>query len=570
MKKIVLHAALLAGAAYVYMQIPASAQRPKLATWMPGGALLYLESPDFRQLLSEWDASKVKTDWLASGNYETFSRSNLLLKLSEVYDQYSKAAGFEPALKSALEIAGTDSALALYEMRNVEFLYVTRLNESVLTKAELWAMREKFEQRQAAGTSFYLRTDAASGRTVAFTFTRGYLFLATRDDLMAEALQLLAGESNPSIATDRWYREAAAAAAEPGELRLVMNLEALVKSTYFRSYWIQRNASAVRQYWAGVADIRRTGEGLVESRTFLRAPDAAAEAARGSVSGLVPLAPPEAGLYKASGVSDPAEAAALVAAKLIGPQTQRVTDWRFAPLPARFDNRAGSEADLETRIDDQPLPADPGVADAIAAIGSMLRANGATATLLVQSSAPAGRPFVLTPSVIVVEGGNDWDGNAVRATLSTAVGRVWTSARIGAGWTPSTAGGHAVHHMDGPGNLIVATRGRLLLLGNDRGTLAQVLDRAAEPALNTPVTYAAAFRHFRERENYDRMMRALDSGAPGAVPFGLEFGRGGPAFFSGNIASLSSALSAVRELRIEQSDTGAVTTQTVVYTITTR
>ena len=117
-------------------------------------------------------------------------------------------------------------------------------------KSQLWAVRGKFEQRQAGGVSFYLRTDPASKRTVAFAFAKGYLLLATRDDLLAQALELLAGGGNPSVASDRWYREATAAAPNSGELRLVMNLETLVKSVYFRSYWVQRNASTLRRYWA--------------------------------------------------------------------------------------------------------------------------------------------------------------------------------------------------------------------------------------------------------------------------------------------------------------------------------
>lgn len=49
---------------------------------------------------------------------------------------------------------------------------------------------------------------------------RAALLLSTRDDLLAQSLELLAGGGNPTIANDRWYREAAAAAApNTGELR---------------------------------------------------------------------------------------------------------------------------------------------------------------------------------------------------------------------------------------------------------------------------------------------------------------------------------------------------------------
>ena len=64
-----------------------------------------------------------------------------------------------PGLQSVIEIAGTDSALALYEIHEVEFLYISRIDDAGLAKSQLWAIRDKFEQRQAGGVSFYLRTD---------------------------------------------------------------------------------------------------------------------------------------------------------------------------------------------------------------------------------------------------------------------------------------------------------------------------------------------------------------------------------------------------------------------------
>ena len=82
MKIAVLTALLLSTAGLVFLQTTPSAT--KLATLMPSGALLYLEAPDFGRLLRDWDASKVKADWLESANYEVFSRSNLFTKLQEV------------------------------------------------------------------------------------------------------------------------------------------------------------------------------------------------------------------------------------------------------------------------------------------------------------------------------------------------------------------------------------------------------------------------------------------------------------------------------------------------------
>jgi hypothetical protein len=559
---------LLSAATYVFLQTTSPA--PKLATLMPSGALLYLEAPDFGRLLREWDASNVKADWLASDNYAVFSRSNLFTKLREVYGQYAAAAGFMPGLQSVIEIAGTDSALALYEIHEVEFLYISRIGDAGLAKSQLWAVRDKFEQRQAGGVSFYLRTDPASHRTVAFAFAKGYLLLATRDDLVAQALELLAGGSNPSVASDRWYRDSTAQppgpAQDSGELRLVMNLESLGKSVYFRSYWVQRNASAIRRYWAGVADVKRTGGDVVESRLFLRAPDAPepAPAAGDSaeVSGLLALVPPEAGVYKASRVGESSEVARLIVQKLIGPHTQPARDWREAPSAVSPDSRAGSEADLETRIDEQPLPSDAGIADSVAVTRAMVDRTGVRALLLVQSSSPAAGTFVQMPAVIVLQGAADWDGDSVARSLTGAAEKLWTTSQLGAGWVSGTAGRHPMERLDGLGTLVFAHSGRLLFLGNDVQLLTAVLDRIGTSPANGALTYAAGFRHIRERASYERVMAALDFTSSAGRANGSD---GAPAFFSGNVASLSRVLSKIAEIRITEEERGSITVQTVVY-----
>ena len=550
-KALLLGMLLLAAGGYVFLQTMAPA--PRLATLMPSGALLYLESPNFGRLLRDWDQSKVKADWLESENYAVFSRSNLFTKLGEVYGQYGEAAGFAPGLKGVAEIAGTDSALALYGIRDVEFLYVSRVADGDLMKSELWAVRDKFEQRQAGGVSFYLRTDTASRRTVAFAFTRGLLLLATRDDLMAQSLELLAGgrpgSEVSSVASDRWYRDATAAASSDfGELRLVMNLEALVKSEYFRSYWVQRNASAVRRYWAGVADVKRSSGDITETRVFLRAPEQVAAA--GVASELPALVPSEAGMYRASAIEDASSVAALIVQKLIGPQTQRARDWRYAPMAESPDVHAGSEGDLETRIDEQPLPEDAGIADSQAAARGMVEKGGARSVLLVEATSPAAGTFVQVGSVIVLAGAQDWERDSVRSALSAAAGKLWTTSQLGAGWV---SGGAGVERLKGLGTLLFAERGRLLFLSNDERLLGAVVSRSG--SAGGAFSYVAGVRHLRERANYERVMGALDFGSAGR----------GPTFFGGNIGSLSQVLAGVTEVRVTEEERGGNTVQTVVY-----
>jgi len=286
---------------------------------------------------------------------------------------------------------------------------------------------------------------------------------------------------------------------------------------------------------------------FTERRVFLSTPDAAI-AEGGDVAGLLALVPTEAGMYKAWPAVDPA----IIVEKLIGPQPERVRDWREAPEGVSPDMRAGSEGELETRIDEQPLPRDAGISDSISAVREMVAKAGGRTLLLVQSSAAASGPFVRTPAVIVIEGAAEWDPDAVRGGLAAAAGKLWTTGQLGARWVS----GNAFERLDGLGTLAFAIRGRRLFLGNDPALLAAVLARGGSAPAGPAFTYAAGFRHARERANYGRVMSALDFTSAGGSA---------PNFFSGNIASLSDVLSTIAEIRMTEERRGGVTYQTVIY-----
>ena len=160
------------------------------------------------------------------------------------------------------------------------------------------------------------------------------------------------------------------------------------------------------------------------------------------------------------------------------------------------------------------------------------------------------------PTVVVLQGQAAWTRDAVRAALSGAAGDLWSTAQLGAGWTSATAGRHAVDRLDGLGTLAFAIDGRRLFLANDLPLLASVLDRTAIAPPARPLTYAAGFRHSRESGNYNRIMAALD--------FGSARGEG-PAFFSGDLASLGRTLASISEISITRAETNGATAETVSY-----
>jgi hypothetical protein len=347
-----------------------------------------------------------------------------------------------------------------------------------------------------------------------------------------------------------------------------MNLESLVKSVYFRSYWVQRNVSTIRRYWTGVTDVNRSGGNITETRVFLRSPDAepASESGSSTVSGLLPLVPPEAGFYKAWTGSESSATAELIVEKLIGRQPKRERNWEDAPYGVSLENRAGGEADLETHIDERPLPSDTAVLDSLAVVRTMVEKSAARTVLLVQSTSTTDGLFIRMPTVIVLEGTENWDPDSVRNALVTAVGSLWTTSQLGARWIAGTAGRHAIERLDGLSELMFVNRGKRLFLSNDATLLAGLLDRAGAVPSASAFAYAAGFRHARERGNYERIMKALDfNGNPGGLQEGHADNK--PPFFSGNIASLSQILSQVSEIRITEEEKAMATVQTVLYQI---
>lgn len=120
-----------------------------LSKYVPAGPLLYLEAKDFSKLVGDWSSSPEKERWLQSDNYEVFSRSRLFLRLKGAGDQFAAAAGLPPDMNLLPQVAGERSALALYDIGNLQFLYITYLPSAKSMQTTLWQMRAKFEPRNA-------------------------------------------------------------------------------------------------------------------------------------------------------------------------------------------------------------------------------------------------------------------------------------------------------------------------------------------------------------------------------------------------------------------------------------
>ena len=540
------------------VQQPAQPAMP-LSKFVPAGAMLYLEAKDFRSLLSDWNASPEKLHWTGSPGYDVFSQSRLYLRLSAAGDQFAVAAGIPPDEKFLSQVAGDHSALAIYDIGKLQLLYITHLESARSMQTALWETRSKFEPRSVGNTTFYVRRDEQSEREVAFAVSGDYLLLATRADLLAGALQLMSAGNVRSVETEPWWLQATRAAKEPGDLRMVLNLEKIVPDGYFRTYWVQQNITDLSQYSAGASDLVRDGKMYTEQRVLIRKseverlPSREAFAAAGDLSG---IAPPEAGWFETVAAPGSSDSFELLKTKLLEPHVSTVSDQRTAPAVQLTNGETGSGADLETRIDEPVVSRE--ASKEKSALQALIENTGLRASLQVQSTSrdPSG-VFVRTATAVALVADNSWNENEVRSALAAFVRPSLTASELGTTWQQRSG----YQELDGLMPLLVATRANYLLVANNPALMQALLANLERKHEQQPAQYVAVYRHDRERENFKRLSDVVDR------PAAHTDGNAGnePQFFSGTVASVSGSLGRVaRETVIVRSE-GDKTRQTVTY-----
>ncbi len=567
-----------------------------MASMLPEGALLTIESPDFSALLKRWNDSPEQRSWLSSDNFSAFSNSRLFGRLNDARAEFEAVAA-PPGAKASLdggflaEVAGARSIFAWYDVGQLEFLYVSEITPAQAGNLSLLKNRSAYTARQAGNATFYLRKtsdraaaasaeegSAAQGnaRTIAFAEIEQngshLLLLGTREDLVANALLLMqhatGAETVHSVAQEAWFSEADAALDPAGpapNLHMVLNLDRIVPLPYFRSYWVQQNITEMKQYRAAVSDLRLGPAAFQEERALLlkSTDDIAEDPALGDLAALAPAG----GVFRAVASADADSAVSAVEEKLLGQTSDAPLPETDAPDPSLDTPQSGSGADLETRID-APTPHPERVADQ--PLSAVFQQAGLRSLLTWSSaSAPpqADALWIRIHSAVVLHAANPWNLSAIEAALQTSVRGNLTTGGLGVVFSPAGGADGTIYTLSGPRPLYLATHGTLLLLADDRAVLEGMLGKAAHFPATTPPseigpTRMAAFDHNTERGPFGRLTALVDgtnhSPDPGAPP-------AAPAFFSGNLRSLSNAFAPMTRQEFSERRQGSMLRQTVVY-----
>jgi hypothetical protein len=586
-------AALATAGLWALLQTAAPAS-PQLTAMLPQGALLTIESKDFDGLLKRWNDSPEKASWLKSDNYGAFSRSRLFGRLGDAQSEFAKAAGLPPDMSFLNEVAGRESVFAWYDIGQLEFLYISKLPAGGPDRTRLVEMRGKFSARKVGGQTFYLRTTGNGGaqtgaeqdqdagtsrpRTVAFATSGDWLLLATREDLMVGALTLMAAQGKPApdgvqpISTEPWFAEARAAAKEPGDLRMTLNLEKIVRTPYFRSYWIQQNVTEMTQYRSAAADLYMDSENFREERVLLQKIPQKNTAAPVDLATLTALLPDHAGVYRAVAAPPVDDAVQSVDQKLLGRGIGSFEDARVAPAADVSVRGAGTTSDLETRIDAAPV-VHPAAGSQSADLRQSLNSAGLSGMMTVsRTNEPVDGIWVPFQSAVVLSAGKDWDAAALQSALKEMLAAHLTASSLGLAWKPVKTKAGAYFELSEARPLEMAVRGKICILSDNPGLMLEMLGhlsqagRGREKKSNgetRETTLIAGFDLAQERPGFARWTALVDRTNSGA---GSKDGASGePGFFSQNMLGLTNVFTPLESERMVESRDAAVTRQTVVY-----
>lgn len=509
-----------------------------LADFAPQGGLLAVESPDFATLLKTWMSSAEEQRWIASDNYAGFSRSRLFAQLGDAQNQFVATAGLPLDANFAQQIAGQQSLLVLYDIHDLEFLYITKMPAGEAEKTPLLELRPKFEERKVGDTSFYVRTDGDPARTVAFAVRGDYLLLATSSDRMAAALELMQQHSDRTLKSEGWYANSVAAAARaPGDLRMTLNLAKIVPSPYFRSYWVQQNVTQMKQYSAGLSDLYREAGVFREERVLLKS-DAEQKFLSADLTPVLAYAPAKSGVYRATAEPDAAMVLAQMQDKVLDRMPAAIRDAHQAPVADLSEPQAGDTTSLEERID-EPVVVSAARSTQLNPLRDYLNTMPVKAMLVYSASEVPANGLTTVHGAVALAAVGPWDAAGLQNAISAAMAPKISVGAAGLSWQTQKSGNLQWMELNGMQPLALAVSGNIFVLASDRATLLQMLNAAAAAPHSALVAgTAAGFDHGSERVTFTNLTETLDQYHPDKAAAKKAAGNP-PPFFAGNMASLS-------------------------------
>ncbi len=316
-----------------------------LANLMPKGAVVYVQSKDLTSQLKAWYLSPAHKRYFASSNYNAFSQSRLFLKFQERVQEFESATGIVLSEDGFASVVGGESALALYDIGELEFVFTTELPQAKLASSILAQKGDKLSTRKTAGITYYLKSMKAEGgaesRTFAVAIVGSRGIVATSEVLMQRALKNNADAKSEDKLLDTVLDSAKQAEGFTShDVTLWLDQAVLNKDRYFRNYWIHNNLAELKAINKVLIDLEIASDKLLEKRWLFNS-EIAASTKESTLEQLLKFAPNSAQLVSVR-QADGKNISQTLDAVIFGPKRA------IAPLeagynPATSDSNSGEE-----------------------------------------------------------------------------------------------------------------------------------------------------------------------------------------------------------------------------------
>lgn len=583
------------------------AEQLKLAAVMPRGAMLYVQASDLSALMKRWLASGVRDQFYKSASFTAFSKSRIYLKLEERKTDFETAIGFGLDENRLAELAGGASAVAIYDIGNLELVLVTEVARARAVTTTLFKRAPQFAERQAGDGVYYVRDVTTDGgrlnQQFCFAHVDGKLIITTTEGLMIRAIANSRAASGDSLIADVIATAEQSKGFAAHEATMWLDQARLNRNRHFNSYWIHNNVgdptpAGLSSIESGLIDLRFTRDGMTEQRWF-RMSDGGPKTGDGGLSGeqaseLIRFAPADAHLIELHPGAAGQELTGAVSQALFGRLADQSWSAPEAPdrtRPSRDSARGERYRNLDSRfdvdVDDEQAPArgpgaSRGLADGVPKASMRSDFSTAMSALLtsvspsgycelVRSKSEVGKPFVGFERAVIVEmksSGLDRAG-LERAVVDELRARFIVGGEAsGLEWQDADSVRYVAQSLSEQ-SAAYALSGNHLVLASSREFARDILRAASRPAsqaarIEGSVAFYGVVRVGDAKPVFDKLMSKLDGKTNPADQDNSEETGGDIKFFSANLSTLIAA-SAVREVRVRRERVGAILLEEVVY-----
>ncbi len=519
-----------------------------IAAVLPPGAMIYLESRDFLGQLQRWSDSRVKQRWLDSESFSQFEKSRLYLRLNEKLQEFNAIAGVSVDLPLVRSLAGGQAGLGLYGIRELEFVFVTRIPGGAFEQGPFFRQRPQYEQRLAEGGAYFARSGQNSA--AAFAIRNNYFLLATNENLLRAALHNVSvAASRDRLSAEPLFQETQAALPRGEDVWVYLNMGLVQASRYFRNEWLHENFNETSRYRSGVIRLALQAGEYREDRQFLLKEDLAEG---GSIDRELLQSLPSSLEFVKAETATPRKLATEVHDLLLNrlrrrdqtlSLTRRAAPYELAPL-LKSENRYFLQIDepalaaenlQESQRREQEMM--------IAELEGEFQALGATALAYCASPVADAQGYLRNSQAFLMKGA-DKDLTSLMQTLQRHYNRLHHGGNA-ATWVRAEGSLQVLGGMPG---LAIGISGQWLTLGTPLAFVRTLVTSARNTSIGAdrPLHYYTRLDLKQFRPEYTQLFQLLDYRARPVID-GEP-----PPFFSGNLRSLLAALDPIDSISVQR------------------